>query len=100
MSHHAETNVIPSTNQPVARSPAAERKRRHRERRRDLFGCNRERQFARLEHAGLLSLLNGRKLVPLTADTATIETPAGGRQTYRRQVTEAGRVVLAWEMAQ
>jgi len=39
MSHHAETNVIPPTNQPVARSPAAERMRRHRERRRDGFRC-------------------------------------------------------------
>jgi hypothetical protein len=39
MSHHAETNVIPPTNQPVVRSPAAERMRRHRERRRDGFCC-------------------------------------------------------------
>ena len=65
----------------------------------DLFGCDHERPFARLDHAGLLWLLNGRNLVALTADTATIETPTGGRQTYYRRPVEVGRVVLAWELS-
>src|SRR5262249_2050280 len=64
----------------------------------DLFGCDRERPFARIEHAGLLWLLNGRKLIALTADMAVIETPTGGRQTYHRRFVEVGRVVLAWEL--
>ena len=64
----------------------------------DLFGCNRERPIARLEHAGLLWLLNGRKLVALTANAAVIETPSGSRQTYRRSPVGIGSVALAWEL--
>jgi hypothetical protein len=64
----------------------------------DLFGCDRERPWARIDHAGLLWLLNGRKLVALTANTATIETTTGARQTYSRVPIEPGRVVLAWEL--
>ncbi len=50
----------------------------------ELFGCDRVKPFARLDHAGLLWLLKGGKLVALTAVTATIETISGARQTYRR----------------
>ena len=64
----------------------------------DLFGCDRERPFARVDHAGLLWLLNGRKLVALTADTAAIATPSGGTLTFRRRPVGPGRVVLAWEL--
>ena len=65
----------------------------------DLFGCDRERAFARVDHAGLLWLLNGRKLMALTADTATIETLSGTRQTYRRRRSIAyGEVALPWEL--
>jgi hypothetical protein len=64
----------------------------------DLFGCDRDRPFARIDRAGLLWLLHGDKLVELTATKATIETPTGRRQTYRRKPAEPGRV-LAWEIA-
>jgi hypothetical protein len=64
----------------------------------DLFGCDRDRPFARIDYAGLLWLLSGDRLVALTARTATIETRTGARQTYRRKPNEAGRV-LAWELA-
>lgn len=65
----------------------------------DLFGCDRERAFARVDHAGLLWLLNGRKLMALTADTATIETLSGTHQTYRRRRSIAyGEVALPWEL--
>lgn len=64
----------------------------------NLFGCDRERPFARLDRAGLLWLLNGGKLVALTRDTAVIETSTGARQTYYRRPLEADRVVLAWEL--
>jgi hypothetical protein len=37
--HHGETGVIPPTNQQVARSPAAERMRAHRERRKAGVRC-------------------------------------------------------------
>jgi len=64
----------------------------------DLFGCDRDRPFARIDQAGLLWLLNGDRLFALTENTATIETRAGARQTYRRKPAQPGRV-LAWELA-
>ncbi len=66
----------------------------------DLFGCDRERPFARIDRAGLLWLLNGRKLVVFTADTATIETLTGAYQTYRRGSIAYGEVALAWELVE
>jgi hypothetical protein len=62
----------------------------------DLFGCDRTRPFARIDQAGLLWLLNGAKLVALSENTATIKTPTGAPQTWRRKLGEPGRV-LAWE---
>ena len=64
----------------------------------DLFGCNRDKPFARISQAGLLWLLEGRKLLALTADTAAIATQSGGKLTlYRRQLETGG--VLAWELS-
>jgi hypothetical protein len=40
----------------------------------DLFGCDRERPFARVDHMGLLWLLDGREIIELHRDHATIET--------------------------
>jgi hypothetical protein len=64
----------------------------------DLFGCDRDRPFARIDQAGLLWLLNGDKLIALSENTATIETRTGARQTYRRKPSGEHRV-LAWELA-
>ena len=64
----------------------------------DLFGCDRERPFARIDHLALLWLLNGDKLVELHRDKAILETASGARQTYRRRPVEVGCVVLAWEL--
>jgi hypothetical protein len=64
----------------------------------DLFGCDRDRPFARIDQAGLLWLLSGGKLIALTENVATIETRTGGRQTYRCKSHDPGRV-LAWELA-
>ena len=63
----------------------------------DLFGCDRDRPFARIDQAGLLWLLGGNKLVALTASTATIELSTGSRQTYWRKPEGPGRA-LAWEL--
>lgn len=63
----------------------------------DLFGCDRDRPFARIDQAGLLWLLKGDKLIALTENTATIARRTGARQTYRRQPSAPGRV-LAWEL--
>jgi hypothetical protein len=63
----------------------------------DLFGCDRDRPFARIDQAGLLWLLDGGRLIALSENTATIEIKTGARQTYRRKPDEPGRV-LAWEL--
>jgi hypothetical protein len=64
----------------------------------DLFGCDRERPFARIDHLGLLWLMKGGTIVELHRDRAIIETESGVRQVYRRRPVEVGRVVLAWEL--
>lgn len=40
----------------------------------DLFGCDRERPFVRVDHMGLLWLLNGGSIVQMHRDRATIKT--------------------------
>jgi hypothetical protein len=65
----------------------------------DLFGCDRERPYARVDHLGLLWLVKGGTIVELHRDRAILETEAGVRQTYRRRPVEVGRVVLAWELS-
>jgi hypothetical protein len=63
----------------------------------DLFGCDRDRPFARIDQAGLLWLPNGNRLVALSAEAAAVETRTGERLTYRRKRIEVG-CVLAWEL--
>jgi hypothetical protein len=63
----------------------------------DLFGCDRDRPFARIDQAGLLWLPNGNRLVALSVEAAAVETRAGERLTYRRKRSEVG-CVLAWEL--
>jgi hypothetical protein len=64
----------------------------------DLFGCDRERPFARIDHLGLLWLLDGGTVLELHRDHAIIETLGAARQAYRRRPVEVGRVTLAWEL--
>jgi hypothetical protein len=64
----------------------------------DLFGCDRERPFARVDHMGLLWLVKGGTIVELHRDRAILQTESGAPQTYRRRPVEVGRVVLAWEL--
>ncbi len=63
----------------------------------DLFGCDRERPFTQIDTAGLLWLINGGRIVSLSNETVTIESPTGTRQSYRRRPIEAGKIVIAWE---
>jgi hypothetical protein len=63
----------------------------------DLFGADRRKPFARVDRMGLLWLMAGRRLVALTAESATIETAIGGRLNYRRVPNNSGRV-LAWSL--
>jgi hypothetical protein len=64
----------------------------------DLFGCHRERPLVRHDHAGLLWLLQGRRLIALSEMTAIIETATGARQTYYRMPVAAGAAVLPWQL--
>jgi hypothetical protein len=64
----------------------------------DLFGCDRDRPFPRIDQAGLLWLLNGDRLVELDRYTAVIERRTGARQRFRRRPVAVGDVVLAWEL--
>jgi hypothetical protein len=65
----------------------------------DLFGCDRERPFVRIDHLGLLWLLNGGAIIELHRDRAVIETYTGTCQGYRRSPLDIDRVVLAWQLA-
>jgi hypothetical protein len=62
----------------------------------DLFGCDRDRPFARIDQQGLLWLLNGRRLVAVTADTAVLQSPSGSRLVFRRRPTSSR--VLPWQL--
>jgi hypothetical protein len=64
----------------------------------DLFGCDRKRPFARIDHLALLWLLDGGTVLEMHRDHAIIETLGGARQAYRRRPVEVGRVMLAWEL--
>jgi hypothetical protein len=63
----------------------------------DLFGCDRDKPFARIDRQGLCWLIAGSRLVDLSETAAIIERWTGARQTWRRKPNEPGRV-LAWEL--
>jgi len=63
----------------------------------DLFECDADRPFARIDQQGLCWLIAGNRLVDLSKNAAIIETWTGARQTWRRKQSNIGRV-LAWEL--
>jgi hypothetical protein len=50
----------------------------------DLFGVHPTAPAARFDVMGLIPILNGRRVVAITRDTATIRAPSGAILTYRR----------------
>ena len=62
----------------------------------DLIGCDALKPYSRVDRQGLLWLLNGRRVIAMTAEAATIEGAGGGRLAYRRE-SKNGRI-LAWEL--
>jgi hypothetical protein len=64
----------------------------------DIFGCDRDRPFARIDRQGLCWLVTGNRIVNLFENAAVIQTWTGQRQTWRRKPSAPGRV-LAWELA-
>jgi hypothetical protein len=66
----------------------------------DLFGCNRERPFARIDSMGLIWFCNGGSIVELYRHRAVIQARMDdARLSFRRRPVDIGRVVLAWELA-
>jgi hypothetical protein len=64
----------------------------------DLFGCDRNKPFARIDRMGLLWQIQGQRLLALSSESAVISTATGGSLTYRRLPQLPGRV-LAWQLA-
>ena len=51
----------------------------------DLFGCGPVRPVGSIDPAGLVWLLDGDRIVALTADMAVIESQPRARYVYRRR---------------
>jgi hypothetical protein len=64
----------------------------------DLFGCDSTKPFARVNRAGRLWILSGRRLAALAGNAAAIATASGGYLTFRRSTCEPGGV-LAWDLS-
>jgi hypothetical protein len=64
----------------------------------DLFGTDRNKPFVRIQHVGLLWLVNGDRLIDLDRHKAVIETGTGALQFYCRKPVAVGEVTLAWEL--
>ena len=64
----------------------------------DLFGVHPKAPAARYSCMGLLLLIQGGRIVALTADSAIIERQSGARLTYRRRPPEP-ECVAVWELA-
>ena len=66
----------------------------------NLFGCDREHPYAKVDQAGLLWLIEGRSLIALSHDIAVIGSPSeGGQRHYRRRASKPRQNVMAWELA-
>jgi hypothetical protein len=65
----------------------------------DLFGCDREKPFARIDRQGLCWLIAGNRIIDLSEAGAIIETWTGTRQTWLRKPSEPNRV-LPWELSE
>jgi len=63
----------------------------------DLFGCDQEKPFARIDRQGLCWLIAGNRVIGLSENEAIIETWTGARQTWHRKRSEPDRV-LPWEL--
>jgi len=65
----------------------------------DLYGVDAGRPYARIDQAGLVTILNGRMIVGLNADAVILQTADGTRQTYHRKHNQRdGGRVLIWDL--
>jgi hypothetical protein len=63
----------------------------------DLFGCDRDKPFARIDRQGLCWLIAGNRVTDLSESEAVIETWTGARQTWHRKPSKPDRV-LPWNL--
>ncbi len=63
-----------------------------------VFGCDPIRPFARLDRAGLLWVVEGRRIIALTTETAAIEISGGKRLSYRRKPYLDSEAVAVWDL--
>jgi hypothetical protein len=63
----------------------------------DVFGVHRLAPVARYSCMGLLPLIQGGRVIAITAESARIEQPSGARLTYTRRPPEAGCVAV-WDL--
>ncbi len=63
-----------------------------------LFGCDRTKPFARLDRAGLLWLVEGRRILALTPETAAIEISGGKSLIYRRKPYLDVEALAVWDL--
>lgn len=63
----------------------------------DVFGINRDAPDVNNSNAGMAVMMQGRPVVAITAETATIQVRPGLRQTYRRH--RLAGAVLLWELS-
>ena len=63
----------------------------------DLFGVHPKAPYRAIFYAGLVSLLNGRPVIAITADTAIIDCGKGVHHTYQRCQPKPGQIPL-WEL--
>lgn len=62
-----------------------------------LFGCDRTRPYARLDHCGLVWLIGGGRVVALTADAAVLATTGGAEHRMWAPIFDPDQVMLPWE---
>ena len=65
---------------------------------RDLFGCDRERPYSRIDHLGLVWFIDGGRIVDLDRHKAIIEMGTGARGTFRRRPFPVEEVGPVWEI--
>ena len=63
----------------------------------DLFGCDRRHPLRQLSRAGLLWLVDGGKLIAMSAELAVVERDGRERRKYARLGIRSG-LVLAWQL--
>ena len=65
----------------------------------EVFGCHRWAPAVRYDAVGLVVMLNGTRVVAMTADDAVVENARGARLRHRRRLTAPeGEQAILWEM--